>query len=82
MYLVLLFKLEGSFNFLFLQGSEEKGQGAICSPSAKENPGASITGPLPEAAGGGLWGGDPLAAGTPQAQVLLPAGGRARRASG
>lgn len=37
----------GSFNFLFLQGSEEKGEGAICSPSAKENPSTSLRGPLP-----------------------------------
>lgn len=53
MYLVLLFKLEGLFNFLFLQGSEEKGEGAIGSPSAKENAGASVRGPLPAAQRGG-----------------------------
>lgn len=34
----------GSFNFVFSQGSEEKGEGAICSPSAKENAGASLRG--------------------------------------
>ena len=36
----------GSFNFLFLQGSKEKGEGAISSLSAKENPRASLGGPL------------------------------------
>lgn len=69
MYLVLLFELEGLFNFLFLQGSEEKGEGAIGSPGAKANAGASVRGPLPAA----RWGGDPLAPGTPQARALPPA---------
>jgi hypothetical protein len=69
----------GSFNFLFLQSSEEKGDGAICSLSAKENPNASVPEPLPDTQGGRETG-RALAPGTPSI-ASLPARGQACKAS-
>lgn len=82
MYLVLLFKLEGLFNFVFLQVSEEKGEGAIYSPSAKENPSASLRGPPPEAAASQGGGEGPPGSWHTPTQHLLPVGGLACKASG
>lgn len=81
MYLVLLLKLQGLLTFYFYRAQKKRER----EPFAQQVPKKT---PEPPSEGLGLRqqedrgvGKDPLASGTPQAQLLLPTGGQACRTS-